>query len=82
MMPWVMRYNIEGGKAVDKYARIAVAFGVHDALKSNAQNARRAVDAIVRLSIDVGTAIPTARKVSHFDNYIFWIFNTKKMLCK
>lgn len=56
MMPHVMAFNIDGGKAISKYARIAVAFGVHDALKSPEENARRAIDAIVRLSIEVGTA--------------------------
>eukprot|EP00947_MAST-08B_sp_MAST-8B-sp1_P001927 g1927.t1 len=56
MMPHVMAFNIEGGAMIDKYAEVAAAFGVHDRTLSPAENARRAIDAVVRLSIDVGTA--------------------------
>ncbi len=41
---------------VDKYAQVAEAFGVYDPQKSLEENARRAVDAVAKLSIDIGTA--------------------------
>lgn len=56
MMPHVMRYNIEGGVMVDKYAQVAMAFGAHDPTRSAEENAHRAVDAVARLSIEIGTA--------------------------
>ena len=57
VMPHIMKFNIEGGgSSVAKYSKIAQAFGVHDPNRSVKENAYRSVDAIVRLSIDVGTA--------------------------
>lgn len=54
MLPHVMEYNLGACKA--KYAQVAAAFGVHHPLKSEEENARRAIEAVARLSIDVGTA--------------------------
>lgn len=54
MLPHVMGYNLDNCK--DKYAQVAMAFGVHHPLKSAEENARRAIDAVARLSIEVGTA--------------------------
>lgn len=54
MLPHVMEYNLETCK--DKYAQVAMAFGVHQPLKSVEENARRAIDAVAKLSIEVGTA--------------------------
>merc|ERR1712137_613252 len=56
MAPHIMRFNIDGGKMLDKYAQVAEAFGVSEAQKSLEQNAHRAVDAVTQLSIDIGIA--------------------------
>mmetsp|Transcript_110202 Transcript_110202/g.173664 ORF Transcript_110202/g.173664 Transcript_110202/m.173664 type:complete len:110 (+) Transcript_110202:2-331(+) len=40
----------------DKYAEVAKAFGVHDKSRSIEENAEAARQAIIQLSIDVGTA--------------------------
>merc|ERR1712061_217557 len=54
MLPHVMEYNLQECKG--KYAQVAMAFGVHHPSKSEEANARRAIDAVARLSIEVGTA--------------------------
>lgn len=57
VMPHVMEFNIQGGgKSVAKYAQVAQAFGVFDPNRSQVDNARRAIGAVSRLSIDIGTA--------------------------
>ena len=57
LMPHVMEFNIEGGgSAVGKYVQVAQAFGVFDPHRTQVENAHRAVKAITRLSIEVGTA--------------------------
>merc|ERR1719476_1241594 len=54
LLPHIMEFNLQRCK--DKYAEVALAFGVHHPLRSTEENARRAIDAVARLSIDVGTA--------------------------
>lgn len=54
MLPHVMDFNLEHCKG--KYAEVAMAFGVHDPLRTVEDNARRAIDAVSQLSIQVGTA--------------------------
>lgn len=54
MLPHVMEYSLDKCKA--KYAEVAMAFGVHHPAKSEEVNARRAIEAVARLSIQVGTA--------------------------
>lgn len=57
VMPHVMEFNIQGGgPAVGKYAQVAQAFGVFDPNRSQVENARRAVQAVSRFSVEVGTA--------------------------
>ena len=56
LLPHVMAFNIAGGAMIDKYAEVATAFGVRDPTLSAVENAHRAIDAITRLSIQVGTA--------------------------
>ena len=54
MLPHIMEFNLP--QRTDKYARVAEAFGVFDKNKSTEENARMAIDAIAKLSIQVGTA--------------------------
>jgi len=54
MLPHVMEFNLPHRKS--KYAKVAKAFGVFDEAKSDEDNARAAMDAIAKLSIQVGTA--------------------------
>merc|ERR1711939_220307 len=44
------------GARADKFAEVAKVFGVHSASASDEQNARAAIDAVAKLSIEVGTA--------------------------
>lgn len=54
MLPHVMEFNLPA--RADKYAEVAKAFGVFKAGASDQDNARAAIDAVAKLSIEVGTA--------------------------
>jgi alcohol dehydrogenase class IV len=53
LLPVLMRFNMS--VRADKYAQVAEAFGVHDASKTDEQNAEAAIAAVAQLSNDVGT---------------------------
>lgn len=52
LLPWVMEYNLPA--ATDKYIEIAKIFGEDVSSLSNMDGARKAVDAIKKLNIDIG----------------------------
>jgi alcohol dehydrogenase len=54
MLPHVMEYNMP--VRAEKYAEVAKAFNVYDSNLSTEANARKAIQAIANLSIQVGTA--------------------------
>lgn len=55
LLPEVMRFNAEHPKTAAKYATIAELFGVLRPGASDAENARRAADAVAALAAAVGT---------------------------
>jgi len=54
MLPHAMRYNLSA--CAPEYALVADAFGVAELGATDEANARAAIEAVARLSIDVGTA--------------------------
>merc|ERR1712217_716165 len=65
LLPVLIRFNMPA--RADKYAEVAKAFGVHNPSKSIEDNAEAARQAIIQLSIDVGTA----RSIESYSNGTF-----------